>query len=144
MGKDRKVNYEDAPEDLKGTGEMIDITGMCPYCHQIKLTKGFSWEDPNEVVARECDCYEAKRERDIRSSLSAVSTQIDLMFLELKDTITLKAIRAALEPVARGEIDSVTFKVESITFTIAKKNDKLMCIKKHTEVEVADENGVPG
>ncbi len=140
MGK----KYEDAPEDIKGKGKMEDGTGTCKFCGQSRIIKLFPGEDPDTVATNECDCSKARHEHDINISVTAVSKAIDKKFTELKNIPEgLAAIKGALEPVARDEIDSVTFKISGFTFIVTKKDDKLACIKKYTEVDMADENGAP-
>lgn len=140
MGK----KYEDAPEDIRGKGKMEDGAGICKFCGQSRIIKFFPGEDPDIVATNECDCFEARREHDINVSVSAVSKAIDNKFQELNNIPEgLAAIKSALEPVAREEIDSATFKISGFTFIVTKKDDKLACIKKYTEVDMADENGAP-
>lgn len=136
--------YEDAPEDIKGKGKMIDGTGTCKFCGQTRIVKVFPGEDPDTVATNECDCTAARHEHDINVSVTAVSKAIDRKFPELNNIPKgLAAIKGALEPVARREIDSATFKISGFTFMVILKDSKLYCIKKYTEVDTADENGVP-
>lgn len=142
MSKVGKADYNDAPEDIKGTGKMENKTGTCKFCGQIKMIKAFPNEDPDTIATNECDCYEARKEHDVNVIVSAVSNAIDKKFNELKNVPkALSAIKSALEPAAREEITSAVFKIGSFTFTVTTKDGKLKCIKKYTEVDEADENG---
>ncbi|MBQ9550085.1 MAG: hypothetical protein IJU87_04655 [Lachnospiraceae bacterium] len=145
MAKDiSKVNYDDAPEDIKGKGKMTEAIGTCKFCGQAKAVRIFPGEDADQVATNECGCYEARKEHDISVSVSAVSKAIDKKFDILSDVPeALAAIKAALEPVAREQIDNATFKISGFTFIVTTKDGKLKCIKKYTEIDEANENGAP-
>ena len=140
--KEKKADYDDAPEDLKGTGKMEETIGTCKFCKQTRAVRIFPGEDPDKTATDECDCTEAKAEHKVSISIRATSNAIDKKFPELKPVPAAeKAIKAALEPVARGMLDSATFKIGGFTFIVTEKDNRLCCIKKYTSVDMADENG---
>ena len=140
--KGKKADYDDAPEDIRGKGKMQDTTGTCKFCGQVRTVRVFPGEDADTVATNECDCTEAKAEHKVSISILATSKAIDKKFPELKPVPAAeKAIKAALEPVARGMLDSATFKIGGFTFIVTKKDNRLCCIKKYTSVDMADENG---
>lgn len=74
--KKKGVAYEDAPEDLKGTGTMMtESQGTCKFCGQGKYVKIFLGEDPDKVATRECECSEARRERELQNTIHAVKRE---------------------------------------------------------------------
>ena len=140
MAKDiSKVNYDDAPEDIKGKGKMTEAIGTCKFCGQTKAVRIFPGEDASQVATNECDCAEARAEHKINVQVSAVSKGIDKRFELLSQYPEASAaIKAALEPVALGEIDSAAFKISGYTFTVVSKDGRLKCIKKYTAVDEVD------
>ena len=140
--KKAKEKIRNSSEEVKDR-VMVDLTGTCKYCKQVRMVKAFPDEDPNEIATDECDCDDAKRQHNIKVSVEATKVAITKKFKELIGTGTLTAIETCLDPVVRGELDSATFKIDGYTFTVAMKDSKLACVKKFTEVDIADENGVP-
>lgn len=141
--KKKGVHYEDAPEDLKGTGEMIDSQGDCAYCGQSRFVKIFPGEDPNTVATRECECSEARQERELQNTIHAVKKGMDKRLKNISDGLR-ESIKSWVEPVARYELDSVAVKLDASTIIkIVNKKDKPTCIvTKHDVLEIDEMDGV--
>lgn len=137
------MRYEDAPEDLKGTGEMIDSQGECAYCGQSRFVKIFPGEDPNTVATRECECSEAKQERELQNTIHAVKKGMDKRLKNISDDLR-ESIKSWVEPIARYELDSIAVKLDASTIIkIVNKKDKPTCIvSKHDVLEIDEMDGV--
>lgn len=142
-GRKKGVSYDDAPEDLKGTGEMIDSRGECAYCGQSRFVKIFPREDPNTVATRECECSEARKERELQNTIHAVKKGMDKRLKNISDNLR-ESIKSWVEPVARYELDSVAVKLDASTIIkIVNKKDKPTCIvSKHDILEIDEMDGV--
>ena len=143
ISKKKGVRYEDAPEDLKGTGEMIDSQGDCAYCGQRRFVKIFPGEDPNTVATRECECSEARQERELQNTIHAVKKGMDKRLKNISDDLR-ESIKSWVEPVARYELDSIAVKLDASTIIkIVNKKDKPTCIvTKHDVLEIDEMDGV--
>ena len=143
ISKKKGVRYEDAPEDLKGTGEMIDSQGDCAYCGQSRFVKIFPGEDPNTVATRECECSEARQERELQNTIHAVKKGMDKRLKSISDDLR-ESIKSWVEPVARDELDSIAVKLDASTIIkIVNKKDKPTCIlSKHDVLEIDEMDGV--
>lgn len=142
-GRKKGVSYDDAPEDLKGTGEMIDSQGECAYCGQSRFVKIFPGEDPNTVATRECECSEARQERELQNTIHAVKKGMDKRLKNISDDLR-ESIKSWVEPVARCELDSIAVKLDASTIIkIVNKKDKPTCIvSKHDVLEIDEMDGV--
>ena len=143
ISKKKGVRYEDAPEDLKGTGEMIDSQGDCAYCGQSRFVKIFPGEDPNTVATRECECSQARQERELQNTIHAVKKGMDKRLKNISDDLR-ESIKSWVEPVARYELDSISVKLDASTIIkIVNKKDKPTCIvSKHDVLEIDKMDGV--
>lgn len=135
--KKKGTAYEDAPEDLKGTGKMTDSQGTCEYCGQSRFIKIFPGEDPDKVATRECECSEARQERELQNKIFAVKKGIDKR-LKATDPETKEFLKAGVELVARGKLDSITVKADYVTMKIIDTK-RLACVCTKTETEEIDE-----
>lgn len=143
INKKKGVRYEDAPEDLKGIGKMIDRQGDCAYCGQSRFVKIFPGEDPNTVATRECECSEARQERELQNTIHAVKKGMDKRLKNISDDLR-ESIKSWVEPVARYELDSIAVKLDASTIIkIVNKKDKPTCIvTKHDVLEIDEMDGV--
>lgn len=143
INKKKGVRYEDAPEDLKGTGEMIDSQGDCAYCSQSRFVKIFPGEDPNTVATRECECSLAREERELQNTIHAVKKGMDKRLKSISDDLR-ESIKSWVEPVARCELDSIAVELNASTIIkIVNKKDKPTCIvTKHDVLEIDEMDGV--
>ena len=143
ISKVKNVSYEDAPEDLKGTGEMEDSSGTCAYCGQSRFVKIFPGENPDTVATRECECSEARQERELQNTIHAVKKGMDKRLKNISDDLR-EFLKAWIEPVARNEVDSVAVKLDAVTMIkIVMKKDKPTCIvSKHDIQEIDEMDGV--
>lgn len=141
--KKKGMAYEDAPEDLKGTGEMTDSQGTCEYCGQSRFIKIFPGEDPDKVATRECECSEARQERELQNTIHAVKKGMDKRLKNISDDLR-ESIKSWVEPVARYELDSIAVKLDASTIIkIVNKKDKPTCIvSKHDILEIDEMDGV--
>lgn len=129
--------YEDAPEDIKGKGEMTEANGTCDYCGQMKMVRIFPGENPDEVATRECECSEARQERELQNKIFAVKKGIDKR-LKATDPETKEFLKVGVELVARGKLDSITAKADYVTMKIIDTK-RLACVCTKTETEEIDE-----
>ena len=141
--KDKKVNYEDAPEGFKDTGTMEDSSGTCAYCGQSRFVKIFPGENPDTVATRECECSEARQERELQNTIHATKKGMDKRLKNISEDM-LESLKSWVEPIARNELDSVTVKLDAVTaIKIVMKKDKPTCIvSKHDIQEIDEMDGV--
>ena len=139
----KSAAYEDAPEDLKGTGKMTDSQGSCKYCGQSRFVKIFPGENPDKVATRECECSEARQERELQNTIHAVKKGMDKRLKNISDDLR-ESIKSWVEPVARYELDSIAVKLDASTIIkIVNKKDKPTCIvTKHDVLEIDEMDGV--
>ena len=99
-----------------------------------------SQEEIDEIATAECDCEDARRARELSNSVNAVAYSIrknESLCREIKE-----AIMACLKPVALGEIQNVTMKVDDLTTVkINVKKGRLTCVRTVKEDTVIDEIG---
>ena len=139
INKKKGMRYEDAPEDLKGTGEMTDSQGTCEYCGQSRFIKIFPGEDPDKVATRECECSEARQERELQNTIHAVKKGMDKRLKNISDDLR-DSLKAWVEPVARYELDSIAVKLDAATIIkIVNKKVKPTCIVSKHEIQEIDE-----
>lgn len=143
INKKKGVAYEDAPEDLKGNGTMTESQGTCEFCGQSRFVKIFPGEDPNTVATRECECSEARQERELQNTIHAVKKGMDKRLKNISDDLR-ESIKSWVEPVARYELDSIAVKLDASTIIkIVNKKDKPTCIvSKHDVLEIDEMDGV--
>ena len=139
IGKVKSIGYEDAPEDLKDTGTMEDSSGTCAYCGQSRFIKIFPGENPDTVATRECECSEARQERELQNTIHAVKKGMDKRLKNISDDLR-DSLKAWVEPVARYELDSIAVKLDAATIIkIVNKKDKPTCIVSKHEIQEIDE-----
>ncbi|MBQ6966510.1 MAG: hypothetical protein IJP84_01245 [Lachnospiraceae bacterium] len=141
--KKKGTAYEDAPEDLKGTGKMTDSQGICEYCGQSRFVKIFPGEDPDKVATRECECSEARQERELQNTIHATKKGMDKRLKNISDDLR-ESLKSWVEPIARNELDSIAVKLDASTIIkIVNKKDKPTCIvSKHDVLEIDEMDGV--
>lgn len=94
----------------------------------------------DRIATDECDCDEAMMARELRNSVAVVEQAVDEK-LQAREDIK-RGIKALLKPVAAGEIDRVTIKVDKkTTITITLKNLVLTCVKTVKDDFTIDERG---
>ena len=107
--KDKKVNYEDAPEDFKDTGTMEDSSGTCAYCGQSRFVKIFPGENPDTVATRECECSEARQERELQNTIHATKKGMDKRLKNISEEM-LESLKSWVEPIG----EATTLRLSSI------------------------------
>lgn len=135
----KEVNYDEAPEDIKGSGTMIDGQGTCSFCGQSRFVKMFPGEDPDTVATRDCECSEARTERSIKNTIFAVMKGIDKRLDYISEDLRNK-LKVWIEPVARGEVKAITLTMDAATvIKITNKRDNPTCIVTRRDIEEIDE-----
>lgn len=133
------------PEDLMPgkCGAMVDRTGTCEYCKQIRIVKAHA-DDPqseiDELATAECDCVTAKKRQKAETSVRVISEKIDKKYGGLPAE-TKAAIKCCLLPVALGQVKKVQFTgFGGISISIYRKDDNLKFIRTVTDQEeIGDE-----
>lgn len=104
--------------------------GFCKYCGQsriIEAPEGFSAADLNEQASDECDCDEARRQRERRAKMEAAGMWAQNMFS--KENGQLQTVLCAIRSTFEGSIDYVTIKIGKKTHKIDTDSDGMIRIR---------------
>ncbi|MCM1233525.1 MAG: hypothetical protein NC489_25700 [Ruminococcus flavefaciens] len=104
--------------------------GFCKYCGQsriIEAPEGFSAADLNEQASEECDCDEARRQRERRAKMEAAGAWAQNMFS--KENGQLQVVLCAIRSTFEGAIDYVTVKIGKRTHKIDTDSDEMIRIR---------------
>ena len=104
--------------------------GFCKYCGQsriIEAPEGFSTADLNEQASDECDCDEARRQRERRAKMEAAGMWAQNMFS--KENGQLQTVLCAIRSTFEGSIDYVTIKIGKKTHKIDTDSDGMIRIR---------------
>ena len=104
--------------------------GFCKYCGQsriIEAPEGFSAADLNEQASEECDCDEARRQRERRAKMEAAGMWAQNMFS--KENGQLQTVLCAIRSTFEGSIDYVTIKIGKKTHKIDTDSDGMIRIR---------------
>ncbi|MCM1104066.1 MAG: hypothetical protein NC548_27685 [Lachnospiraceae bacterium] len=104
--------------------------GFCKYCGQsriIEAPEGFSAADLNEQASEECDCDEARRQRERRAKMEAAGAWAQNMFS--KENGQLQVVLCAIRSTFEGAIDYVTVKIGKRTHKIDTDSDGMIRIR---------------
>lgn len=104
--------------------------GFCKYCGQsriIEAPEGFSAADLNEQASDECDCDEARRQRERRAKMEAAGMWAQNMFS--KENGQLQTVLCAIRSTFEGAIDYVTIKIGKKTHKIDTDSDGMIRIR---------------
>lgn len=130
-----------AREKRKATETLV---GTCRFCHQQRFVEHadptLTQEDINEIATVECDCEDARRERELMNSVRAVSQNVNHSIGLTREV--REAVIGLLKPIAMGLIQSATIKVDDLTTVkVSIKNGRLSCAKTVKENTTIDEIG---
>lgn len=109
---------------------MTKQIGFCKYCGQsriIEAPEGFSAADLNEQASDECDCDEARRQRERRAKMEAAGMWAQNMFS--KENGQLQTVLCAIRSTFEGSIDYVTIKIGKKTHKIDTDSDGMIRIR---------------
>ena len=126
-------NLEPEPEQERNAPAVRVITkqiGFCKYCGQsriIEAPEGFSAADLNEQASDECDCDEARRQRERRAKMEAAGMWAQNMFS--KENGQLQTVLCAIRSTFEGSIDYVTIKIGKKTHKIDTDSDGMIRIR---------------
>lgn len=104
--------------------------GFCKYCGQSRIVEapeGFSAADLNEQASDECDCDEARRQRERRAKMEAAGTWAQNMFS--REDGQLQTVLCAIRSTFEGAIDYVTIKIGKHTHKIDTDSDGMIRIR---------------
>ncbi len=104
--------------------------GFCKYCGQsriIEAPEGFSAADLNEQASDECDCDEARHQRERRAKMEAAGMWAQNMFS--KENGQLQTVLCAIRSTFEGSIDYVTIKIGKKTHKIDTDSDGMIRIR---------------
>lgn len=104
--------------------------GFCKYCGQsriIEAPEGFSAADLNEQASDECECDEARRQRERRAKMEAAGMWAQNMFS--KENGQLQVVLCAIRSTFEGAIDYVTIKIGKKTHKIDTDSDGMIRIR---------------
>jgi len=98
---------------------LIEKTGVCKYCNQLRMIKVREGEeDPeflNRTATRECDCPQAKEERRHEMKREAAGEWIENVLEENKEA--QKLCKEAVEAVYSQRVGKVTIQAGKCTYT---------------------------
>lgn len=109
---------------------ITEQTGFCKYCGQariIKAPEGLSTADLNEQASDECDCEEARQQRERRAKMEAAGMWAQNMFS--RENGQLQTVLCAIRSTFEGAIDYVTVKIGKKTHKIDTDSDGMIRIR---------------
>lgn len=104
--------------------------GFCKYCNQgrtIEAPEGSSAADLNELATEECECGEARRQRERRARMEAAGAWAQNVFSNQDGQ--LQTVLCAIHSTFEGAIDSVTIKIGKRTHKIDTDSDGMIRIR---------------
>lgn len=129
------------PEGLE-PGTMTETTGTCRYCNNLVAIKAYpdaTEEECDRIASMECNCNEGKEAREKEISVRILTEKISTRYAGFPESAR-KALISALEPVAYGMLDKVTFKVDdSVTVKIYRSSKGLNLKRTTKEDDIMDE-----
>lgn len=108
----------------------VQKTGFCKYCHQarmVEVPETLPDMDVNDVATEECDCDDARRQRERRARMEAAGLWAKNTFSAQAGQlqVALCAIRSTFE----GAVDFVTIKIGKRTHKIDTGPDGMIRIR---------------
>lgn len=129
------------PEELK-PGRLVETTGTCKFCNNlvaIKADPNATEEEKNKIASSECSCKDAKDAQDVETSVRVLTDKINERYREMKDGAR-HALISCLKPVAYGQLEKVTVKVDDATTIKIYRSAKGLNLKRTVkEDDIMDE-----
>lgn len=131
----------DKPEDLN-KGRLIDTVGTCKFCKNnvfIKAAPDSTQEELDEIASTTCDCKDGKDARELETSVRVLTEKIGERYKYMPDAAR-DALIACLKPVAYGQLDKVSVKVDDATTIKIYRSTKGLNLKRTVkEDDIMDE-----
>lgn len=131
----------DKPEDLN-KGRLIDTVGTCKFCKNnvfIKAAPDSTQEELDEIASTTCDCKDGKDARELETSVRVLTEKIGERYKYMPDAAR-HALIACLKPVAYGQLDKVSVKVDDATTIKIYRSTKGLNLKRTVkEDDIMDE-----
>lgn len=131
----------DKPEDLN-KGRLIDTVGTCKYCKNnvfIKAAPLSPQYELDEIATQACDCKDGKDARELETSVRVLTNKIGERYKYMPDAAR-DALIACLKPVAYGQLDKVSVKVDDATTIKIYRSTKGLNLKRTVkEDDIMDE-----
>ena len=105
-------------------------TGACRYCGQTRafdVREAVSDAELDEMATEQCDCAEAKLQRERQERLETAKRWAQREFEATEDL--LRTVQSAIKAAFEGVADHVTVKVGRNTYKIDTDSDGLIRIK---------------
>lgn len=139
MDDEREPEPEpDSGEELEVVGmqnapairRMVQRTAFCRFCNQARIIDApdnLSGEAYNDLASAECDCDEARRQRERRAKMEAAGAWAQNLFS--KEHGQLQTVLCAIRSTFEGSIDYVTIKIGKRTHKIDTDSDGMIRIR---------------
>lgn len=131
----------DKPED-PNKGRLIDTVGTCKFCKNnvfIKAAPDSTQEELDEIASQACDCRDGKDARELETSVRVLTNKIGERYKYMPDAAR-DALIACLKPVAYGQLDKVSVKVDDATTIKIYRSTKGLNLKRTVkEDDIMDE-----
>lgn len=135
------TDISERPEDLR-PGRLIETMGTCKYCSNlvtIKAAPRASEKEKDEIASAECNCIEGKDAREIETAVKVLTAKINDRYGSMPEGAR-RALISCLKPVAYGELDRVSVKVNTtVSIKIFKATNGLQLKRTTTEDDIMDE-----
>ena len=117
-------------------------TGICKYCHQIKviehIKENASQEERNAIATHECDCKGAQNARDLDYRIERGRNAIEKIVAK-KDEDAAAVFMSGLKATAEGGIQSIQIKtLEGMRYQMVYKGSKITIKSIETNEEKSD------
>lgn len=94
--------------------------GVCKYCGQIRMVKSEALtpqDDVDALASKECDCFDAKAQRNQDRKYEKARCNIDIIFKN--DPETAEILNMAARKIADDKIDGIAVKCGRMTAKIS-------------------------
>lgn len=118
---------------------MKTTTGVCKFCGQtvaLEVPEKFTQEVIDEEAVKHCDCPEAKAYTQQQETIASAEGMIRDFFKGKENMSTIERLLSdAVEPLARGEIGSISISKDGYTGTMKPTKDGIKVSLKYTTVD---------
>ena len=136
------MKTDERTEALDNHEEIVEKTGTCQFCKQIKMVdipKSWTQEDIDAYIVETCDCKEAVNYTKLKKREEHLDRSIETTFRESGGTFLPDEARDLLKEAARlimtGDLEQIQAKFEGVTGTICEGKDGVIKVIGSRKIE---------
>jgi len=112
---------------------MKQTSGMCKYCHQIRVLQvpdDYDETMVNEEATKGCKCEEARAEQMIQDIIACTESTIRQFFKEKDMELFEKTLLSIVEPMARWQVKKISMNAQNFTVSMKRKTESIeVCLR---------------